>query len=105
MSKKPESPGKTDDEDEIDENDFQAEDSTENIELEDTDIEKKEQDGKIKKSESVFNGDMDATRLYLAEIGFSPLLTAEEEVYFSRKALKGYQQILPSQVLRSISHI
>ena len=32
---------------------------------------------------------MDATRLYLSEIGFSPLLTAEEEVYFARKARKG----------------
>jgi len=30
-----------------------------------------------------------ATQLYLGEIGFSPLLSAEEEVYFSRKALKG----------------
>jgi RNA polymerase nonessential primary-like sigma factor len=27
----------------------------------------------------------------LGEIGFSPLLTAEEEVYFSRKALKGHE--------------
>ena len=34
-------------------------------------------------------GDLDATRLYLNEIGFSPLLTAEEEVYFSRRALRG----------------
>src|SRR5512143_98902 len=34
-------------------------------------------------------GQMDATRLYLSEIGFSPLLSAEEEVYFSRLALKG----------------
>ena len=33
--------------------------------------------------------EMDATRLYLSEIGFSPLLTAEEEVYFARKALRG----------------
>jgi RNA polymerase nonessential primary-like sigma factor len=32
---------------------------------------------------------LDATQIYLSEIGFSPLLTAEEEVYFSRKALKG----------------
>lgn len=32
---------------------------------------------------------LDATRLYLSEIGFSPLLTAEEEVYYSRKLLKG----------------
>ncbi|MFN2309793.1 MAG: RNA polymerase sigma factor RpoS [Gammaproteobacteria bacterium] len=31
----------------------------------------------------------DPTRLYLNEIGFSPLLSAEEEVYFARKAQKG----------------
>lgn len=41
--------------------------------------------------ESLTEGDLDATRLYLSEIGFSPLLTAEEEVYFSRKARKGDQ--------------
>ena len=33
--------------------------------------------------------DLDATRLYLSEIGFSPLLTAEEEVYFARQIAKG----------------
>jgi RNA polymerase nonessential primary-like sigma factor len=32
---------------------------------------------------------LDATQLYLNEIGFSPLLSAEEEVYYSRLALKG----------------
>ncbi len=32
---------------------------------------------------------LDATRLYLSEIGYSPLLTAEEEVYFGRLALRG----------------
>lgn len=32
----------------------------------------------------------DPTQLYLNEIGFSPLLTAEEEVYFARRALKGH---------------
>lgn len=31
----------------------------------------------------------DATRLYLSEIGFSPLLTAEEEVYYSRRVHRG----------------
>lgn len=36
-----------------------------------------------------FNKNLDATQIYLNEIGFSPLLTAEEEVYFARKALKG----------------
>jgi RNA polymerase nonessential primary-like sigma factor len=32
---------------------------------------------------------LDATQLYLNEIGFSPLLTADEEKYFARRALKG----------------
>jgi RNA polymerase nonessential primary-like sigma factor len=32
---------------------------------------------------------LDATQLYLSEIGFSPLLTADEEKFFARKALKG----------------
>ena len=27
--------------------------------------------------------------MYLSEIGFSPLLSAEEEVYYSRRALRG----------------
>ena len=31
----------------------------------------------------------DATQLYLKEIGYTPLLSAEEEVYFSRRALSG----------------
>lgn len=34
-------------------------------------------------------GVADATRIYLSEIGFSPLLSAEEEVYYARRALKG----------------
>ena len=47
-------------------------------------------------SEDVFTRDdsaraMDATQIYLGEIGFSPLLSAEEEVYFSRLSLKGDQ--------------
>lgn len=32
---------------------------------------------------------MDATQIYLNEIGFSPLLNAEDEVYYARLALKG----------------
>lgn len=39
--------------------------------------------------ESEANPSLDATRLYLNEIGYSPLLSAEEEVFFARKALKG----------------
>jgi RNA polymerase nonessential primary-like sigma factor len=35
---------------------------------------------------------LDATQLYLNEIGASPLLSAEEEVYFSRLSLKGCEK-------------
>ncbi len=35
--------------------------------------------------------DLDATRLYLGEIGFSPLLSAEEEVSIARRIQKGDQ--------------
>ena len=35
---------------------------------------------------------LDATQIYLNEIGFSPLLTPEEEVYFGRLARKGDPQ-------------
>jgi RNA polymerase nonessential primary-like sigma factor len=40
-------------------------------------------------SDKSFRKSLDATQLYLNEIGYSPLLTAEEEVYFSRMALRG----------------
>jgi len=50
----------------------------ETVEKEVTDDEKKFTPGTITASQ------LDATRLYLNEIGFSPLLTAEEEVYYSR---------------------
>lgn len=43
-------------------------------------------DGKVNRKE------LDATRLYLREIEGSPLLTAEEEVFYSRLALKGDMQ-------------
>jgi RNA polymerase nonessential primary-like sigma factor len=36
-----------------------------------------------------FQKSLDATQLYLNEIGYSPLLTPEEEVYFARLARKG----------------
>ena len=35
------------------------------------------------------DGQVDAMRLYLSEIGFSQLLTAEEEVHYARLAQKG----------------
>lgn len=40
-------------------------------------------------SGGVYYSQADATRLYLKEIGFSSLLTAQEEVFYARKAQKG----------------
>jgi RNA polymerase nonessential primary-like sigma factor len=39
--------------------------------------------------EKPYRRSLDATQLYLNEIGYSPLLTPEEEVYFARLARKG----------------
>jgi RNA polymerase nonessential primary-like sigma factor len=41
------------------------------------------------KSGDRYQKTLDATQLYLNEIGFSPLLTPEEEVHFARMALRG----------------
>lgn len=48
-------------------------------------VEQVEDDAEIKEDAR----SLDATQLYLGEIGFSPLLTAEEEVHFARLAQKG----------------
>jgi RNA polymerase nonessential primary-like sigma factor len=57
--------------------------------LKEVGTEKAEKVEKEHLTQEEFNKTLDATQLYLGEIGFSPLLTAEEEVYFARKALKG----------------
>lgn len=83
-------------EDELDSKEIELEDPTkedleEKITESSTTTEADSNNSKKKsyQNSSVTEGDLDATRLYLSEIGFSPLLTAEEEVYFSRKALLG----------------
>lgn len=43
----------------------------------------------VKKELSESSKASDPTQIYLGEIGYSPLLTAEQEVYYSRLALKG----------------
>ncbi len=55
------------------------------VEVSEAEAESSESDTSGKKYSQL----MDATQLYLSEIGFSPLLTAEEEVYYARNALKG----------------
>ena len=55
--------------------------------IDDDVVAKEEKEEVIAKAEQPKN--LDATQIYLSEIGFSPLLTAEEEVFFARKALRG----------------
>jgi len=58
-------------------------------ELVNTVVDKKDSSKALLKDREDAPSSLDATQLYLSEIGFSPLLSAEEEVYFSRLALKG----------------
>jgi RNA polymerase nonessential primary-like sigma factor len=58
-------------------------------ELVSTNVDNKESTRASSKDREDVPSNLDATQLYLSEIGFSPLLSAEEEVYFSRLALKG----------------
>jgi len=46
----------------------------------------------VKKASKTNKGDLDATRLYLNEIGFASLLSAEEEIHYSRLAQKGDEE-------------
>jgi RNA polymerase nonessential primary-like sigma factor len=50
---------------------------------------KQEKKTAVLKGKDEVSSSLDATQIYLSEIGFSPLLSAEEEIYFSRLALKG----------------
>jgi len=88
-------PNTSDDKAEVSE-DVAAEDDTE----EDSDAEAdkdsdsdagagEEAPGKTYAAGHIPESQLDATRIYLSEIGYSKLLTAEEEVYYSRKAQKG----------------
>lgn len=75
----------------------QAKSSKEEVEAVESDLEPTneakestdEVEEKIKKSVRDYGGTADATQLYLSEIGYSALLTAEEEVFYGRKAIKG----------------
>ncbi len=62
-----------------------------NLRNDELDPEEREPDIKIssKLRAHRVGGELDATQLYLSEIGFSPLLSADEEKYFSRLARSG----------------
>ena len=61
----------------------------EDDDADDTDDTEDTSAAKPRAAAEVDNREMDATRLYLSEIGFSPLLTAEQEVTLARRALAG----------------
>jgi RNA polymerase nonessential primary-like sigma factor len=68
-----------------------AKDSAESDEADaaETDEADKDREKKAFEAGEIPDSQLDATRLYLNEIGASKLLTAEEEVYYARKAQKG----------------
>lgn len=70
-----------------------SEEEIEIVDVDDSEIEEIEEDTSAEEEKITTSNqkdrNFDATQMYLGEIGASPLLSAEEEVYFSRKALKG----------------
>ncbi len=52
-------------------------------------LDTEEEEEKSDASPAPVEAQLDATRIYLSEIGYSPLLSAEEEVYYGRLALRG----------------
>jgi len=69
-----------------------TEDETDSISTENASEKKPEKKEKrVARRKEFSERDLDATRLYLGEIGFSPLLTAEEEVSIARRIQKGDQ--------------
>ncbi|WP_338884574.1 MULTISPECIES: RNA polymerase sigma factor RpoS [Xenorhabdus] len=75
------------DEADLDENSMEADDFDEALLKDEDDITGLDEDFDL--LQGVNQRVLDATQLYLGEIGFSPLLTAEEEVLFARRALRG----------------
>ena len=91
-SKTPETNTETGELDEVDDEDILLGDDDfdgQSVEAEEAVVETAGVKEEVTNFEAITEGDLDATRLYLSEIGFSPLLTAEEEIYFSRKSRKG----------------
>ncbi|MGB5445640.1 MAG: RNA polymerase sigma factor RpoS [Psychromonas sp.] len=74
----------------LNENDDQIDDENDDQSEDDSEQENDDFTLTVMSSTSEFKV-MDATQLYLGEIGFSPLLTAEEEVYYARRSLRGDQ--------------
>ncbi|UAA38124.1 RNA polymerase sigma factor RpoS [Paraneptunicella aestuarii] len=68
-----------------------SEEAESDTDIELADLEESEPDSleDILANQDDLHKNLDATQLYLGEIGYAPLLSAEEEIYFARRALKG----------------
>ncbi|CAH0534346.1 RNA polymerase sigma factor RpoS [Vibrio stylophorae] len=67
-------------------------DTIEQLDIEDIELDTEEEvstEVESAQQDALTTKTMDATQLYLGEIGYSPLLTAEEEVLYARRALRG----------------
>ncbi|MFC0266622.1 RNA polymerase sigma factor RpoS [Kushneria aurantia] len=71
--------------------DVEFDESENELSLEDSDKESGDDafEKALNREERQYHQSLDATQIYLNEIGFSPLLTPEEEVHFGRLARKG----------------
>ena len=67
----------------------EIDDSDTDLPIDDSDATDEIEEAIRPEADDLYKGGFDATQMYLREIGFSPLLTAEEEVYFGRLVQKG----------------
>lgn len=63
--------------------------NSDDMEVASVELERVVEEPEVKEEFDASAKNLDATQLYLGEIGFSPLLTAEEEVLYARRALRG----------------
>ncbi len=67
-----------------------------------TDTASKPNKKKLYQAGKLTSKDLDATKLYLSEIDFSHLLTADEEKYYSRLALKGDKEARKTMIVSNL---
>jgi len=74
---------------ELDNYNLKSSSDEQSVELVDVELARKTEEVELRYSAASDVKSMDATQLYLGEIGYSPLLTAPEEVYYSRRSQRG----------------
>lgn len=73
-----------------------------NQELPEIEVEDEEELPEVEPKKEAVEHSTDPTQLYLREIGFSPLLTAEEEVYYGRLTLRGDQKARHKMIVSNL---